>query len=158
MQKPYSHLDSAWPAPLGRRLGALIYDGFLVTALWLAVSVAHLAFFRVVMGVEAGNVGIRAVEVWSLRFLLVGAVTLFFVYSWTHGGMTLGMQAWRLRVQRQDGCPISGSQALIRCLVAWPSLLMLGLGYWWAGVDGERRSWPDMVSGTQTVVLPPRHQ
>lgn len=35
--------------------------------------------------------------------MLVFFVTLFFVFSWSRGGMTLGMQAWRLRVQTADG-------------------------------------------------------
>lgn len=68
--------------------------------------------------------------------------------------MTLGMQAWRLRVQTLEGCPLTVKQSLIRCAVAWLSLLALGLGYLWVLFDKQRRSWPDIASNTQTVVLP----
>jgi uncharacterized RDD family membrane protein YckC len=150
----FTQLDSVWPAGLGRRLGAMLYDGFLVTAILIAVTVAHMVFFRYVLGQRPEEIGTTAGDIWSLRLLLVFFVTLFFVFSWTRGGMTLGMQAWRLRVQTVDGCSLSVKQCLIRCAVAWFSLLAFGLGYLWVLFDSERRSWPDTASNTQTVVLP----
>ncbi|MGY2461005.1 RDD family protein [Vreelandella sulfidaeris] len=150
----FTQLDSVWPAGLGRRLGAMLYDGFLVTAIWIAVTVAHMVFFRYVLGQQPEEVGTTSGDIWSLRLMLVFFVTLFFVFSWTRGGMTLGMQAWRLRVQTVDGYSLSVKQCLIRCGVAWLSLLAFGLGYWWVLFDPERRSWPDIASNTQTVVLP----
>lgn len=150
----FTQLDSVWPAGLGRRLGAMLYDGFLVTAIWIAVTVVHMVFFRYVLGQQPEEIGTTASDIWSLRLLLVVFVTLFFVFSWRRGGMTLGMQAWRLRVQTLDGCSLSLKQALIRCAVAWLSLLAFGLGYLWVVVDSERRSWSDIASNTQTVVLP----
>lgn len=150
----FTQLDSVWPAGLGRRLGAMLYDGFLVAAIWIAVTVAHLAFFRFVLGQQAEEIGTTAFDIWSLRVILLFFVTLFFVFSWSRGGMTLGMQAWRLRVQTLDGYSLNLKQCLIRCAVAWLSLLAFGLGYWWVLFDKERRSWPDIVSNTQTVVMP----
>ncbi|BCB06686.1 MULTISPECIES: RDD family protein [Halomonadaceae] len=132
----------------------MLYDGFLVTAIWLAVTVAHLAFFRFILGQQADEIGTTPFDIWSLRLMLLFFVTLFFVYSWRRGGMTLGMQAWRLRVQTTDGYAISLKQSLIRCMVAWLSLAAFGIGYWWVLFDRQRRSWPDIASNTQTVVLP----
>ncbi|TVP45273.1 MAG: RDD family protein [Halomonas sp.] len=150
----FTQLDSVWPAGLGRRLGAMLYDGFLVMAIWIAVTVAHLVFFRVVLGQQAEDIGTTAFDIWSLRIMLLFFVSLFFIFSWSRGGMTLGMQAWRLRVQTLDGYSLNWQQGLIRCATAWLSLLALGLGYVWVLFDAERRSWPDIVSKTQTVVLP----
>ena len=150
----FTQLDSVWPAGLGRRLGAMLYDGFLVTAIWIAVTVVHMVFYRYVLGQQPEEIGTTAADVWSLRLLLLFFVTLFFVFSWRRGGMTLGMQAWRLRVQTLEGCPLTVKQSLIRCAVAWLSLLTLGLGYLWVLFDKQRRSWPDIASNTQTVVLP----
>lgn len=150
----FTQLDSVWPAGLSRRLGAMLYDGFLVTAIWLAVTVAHLAFFRFVLGQQADEIGTTQFDIWSLRLMLLFFVTLFFVYSWRRGGMTLGMQAWRLRVQTTDGHAITLKQSLIRCVTAWLSLAAFGIGYWWVLFDRQRRSWPDIASNTQTVVLP----
>ncbi|MGS2742726.1 RDD family protein [Halomonas sp. LS-001] len=153
-QRRFDQLDSVWPAPLARRLGAMLYDGFLVIAIWIAVTVAHVALFRFVVGQGAEEVGTSFLSVITLRLLLVLSAMVFFAYSWTRGGMTLGMQAWRLRVQTLEGTSISWRQSVVRCLVAWVSLAVFGLGYWWVLFDGERRSWPDIVSGTRTVVLP----
>ncbi|MBR9925132.1 MAG: RDD family protein [Gammaproteobacteria bacterium] len=154
LPRRFTQLDSVWPAGLSRRLGAMLYDGFLVTAIWLAVTVAHLAFFRFILGQQADEIGTTPFDIWSLRLMLLFFVTLFFVYSWRRGGMTLGMQAWRLRVQTTDGYAISLKQSLIRCVVAWLSLAAFGIGYWWVLFDRQRRSWPDIASNTQTVVLP----
>lgn len=154
MQRRFDQLDSVWPAGLGRRLGAMIYDGFLVAAIWIGVAVVHIAVQRFVLGQGAEDVGAGAGAVWTLRIMLVLSAMAFFSYSWTRGGMTLGMQAWRLRVQTQDGYVITGQQSVVRCFVAWVSLAAFGLGYWWVLFDRERRSWPDIVSGTRTVVLP----
>lgn len=153
-KRRFTQLDSVWPAPLARRLGALIYDGFLLAAIWIAVVVAHVAFFRLVVGLGAEEIGTSSVEVWTLRLLLVCSAVVFFAFSWMRGGMTLGMQSWRLRVETVDGYSITLRQSVVRCLVAWVSLAALGLGYWWVLFDSERRSWPDLVSGTRTVVVP----
>lgn len=143
-------------AGLGRRLGALLYDGVLVLALWLIVTVIHLAFIRGVLSQPVDAVGSTPLAVWSLRLLLLISVTLFFSFFWFRGGMTLGMQAWRLRVQTQNGHPITLKQSLIRCATAWLSLAALGIGYGWVLIDKQRRSWPDIASNTYTVILPKR--
>jgi len=75
----FTQLDDVWPAGIGRRLGAMLYDGFLVMAIWIAVTVAHLAFFRFVLGQTAEEIGTTAVDIWSLRLMLLFFVTLFFV-------------------------------------------------------------------------------
>lgn len=154
MQRPFDHLDDAWPAGLGRRLGAMLYDGFLVAAIWLLVAVAHLAVFRFGLGVSAEAVGTGPLQRLTLQALLLASAFAFFTFCWTRGGMTLGMQAWRLRVQTPDGRPISFAQSLIRYAAAWVSLAALGLGYLWVLIDTERRSWGDIASGTRVVVLP----
>ncbi|MBZ5487091.1 RDD family protein [Halomonas aquamarina] len=144
----------AEPAGLARRLGALAYDGVLVLALWLIMATLHLALFQLVVSPPVQTVGASAMFVWSLRLLLLAATTLFFCFFWRRAGMTLGMQAWRLRVQSVEGKRPSTRQCLIRCTVAWISLMALGLGYWWVIIDRHHRSWPDIASDTRTVVLP----
>lgn len=153
-KRRFSQSANIRPAGLPSRLGAMLYDGLLVTAIWIAVTVAHLAFFRFVLGQQAKDIGILGVDIWSLRVLLVLITTLFFVFFWQRGGMTLGMQAWQLRVQTLDGGTLSLKQSLVRCLTAWLSLAALGIGYWWVLFDEQCRSWPDIASSTQTVKLP----
>jgi uncharacterized RDD family membrane protein YckC len=77
-----------------RRLGALLYDGFLLVAFWL------LATFCLVLakghGLVAPGTGTVAKAPYWL-FLLVIAWA-FFSWFWSHGGQTLGMRAWKLQL------------------------------------------------------------
>lgn len=149
-------MDSGVSASLGRRLAALVYDGVLVLAIWLCATILHLVVVRLMLGQPVSVVGHSVWAVWSLRALLLIAVTCFFCFFWRRAGMTLGMQAWRLRVQTPQGNAISLKQSLIRCATAWLSLAALGCGYWWVAFDKQRRSWPDIASNTRTIVLPKR--
>ena len=154
MQRRFEQLDDVWPAGLGRRLGAMLYDGLLVLAIWILITVLHVTFVRQVLGLGAEEVGAGVMQRFSLQLLLVTGAFLFFAFSWMRGGMTLGMQAWRLRVQTRSGNAITLRQSLLRYLVAWLSLAAFGLGYLWVLFDTERRSWPDIASDTRVVVLP----
>lgn len=154
MSRRFTQLDEVWPAGLARRLGAMLYDSLLLLAIWIAITTLHVAVVRNWFGVSPEEVGSGVWQVMSLRLLLVLAAFGFMAFFWRRGGMTLGMQAWRLRVQTHDGAPISLRQALIRFAVGAISLVPLGMGLWWVLLDGQRRSWSDIASGSQVVVLP----
>ena len=85
-----------------------------------------------------------------LLFVLFG----FFAKFWTHGGQTLGMQVWGVRVQNADGTAISLWQALLRFVVSIASWLCLGLGFFWALIDKRQRGWHDIYSESQLVRVP----
>jgi uncharacterized RDD family membrane protein YckC len=154
MQRRFGQLDDVWPAGLGRRLGAMLYDALLVAAIWILVASLHLLFLRHGLGIPAERIGVDPAQVASLRLLLLASGFAFFAFFWVRGGTTLGMQAWRLRVQTRDGHSITLWQSLLRYLMAGVSLALFGLGYLWVLFDAERRSWGDIVSGTRVVVLP----
>ena len=79
---------------------------------------------------------------------------LFYAWFWMHGGQTLGMRAWRLRVQRFDGSPLTLWQVLLRFLAAIPAWALLGLGYLWMLVDKDRLALHDRFSESMIVRLP----
>ncbi len=132
------------PAGLLRRLGAMCYDGLLIVALWLVTTGLVVAI--------NGSAPVSGAWFQSLLFLEACA---FFLYFWQHNQATLGMQAWRLRLQLPSGARISLRQGGIRCLVGALSWLAFGLGFLWILIDPSRRSWTDLASGTQVVVVPP---
>jgi uncharacterized RDD family membrane protein YckC len=134
--------DAPARAGLPRRLAAAFYDAFLLFALWFAAAAAMLPL----TGGEAVGPGNPLFT--SYLFLVA---FLFFGWFWTHGGQTLGMRAWRLRVQRRDGGPLTWSHALLRFLVAIPSWLLLGAGFLWALVDRDGQTWHDRYSETVVV-------
>src|SRR5262245_55644052 len=88
--------QSPEPAALLRRLAALAYDALLLFALLLV-------FTTLVLIVR----GQRAIPPGTLWFdaSLVAVALVFCAGFWTHGGQTLGMRAWRIRVVAANGGP-----------------------------------------------------
>lgn len=130
-------------ALIGWRLLALLYDLFPVAGLWFLVA----ALFVVAHGdaVTGGALG------W-LEFAALWAVTgAYAIASWRRGGQTLGMRPWRLRVVTSDGGPPSVRALLVRYAVGTVSLLLGGLGFWWAWVDRTGLAWHDRASATRMV-------
>ncbi len=133
------------PATLLRRLGAMFYDSLLLFALLMLASAAALA-------VTQGNLHMHS-PVFRVWLFLVSF--LFYAFFWVHGGQTLGMRAWKIRVQRlDDGRPITWLQAFLRFLVAIPSWLLLGLGFLWMLFDKQKLTWHDRFSESAVVRLP----
>lgn len=79
----------------------------------------------------------------------------FHIWFWTHGGQTLGMRAWRIKIFSTDGQSVSFRQALVRYLVAILSLTILGLGFLWVLFDPQKRAWHDLASRTRLVLVDP---
>lgn len=145
MSLPVGREGHARPSGLLRRLAAICYDTLLLAALlWVFTLVVVLLRGEAV-----------APGTWWFGPSLAAIAMVFFGWFWTHGGQTLGMRAWRLRVERADGTPLRWRDALTRWLAAWLSLLPAGLGYWWSLADAERRCWHDRLSGTRLVHEPP---
>lgn len=143
-------------APLWRRIAAMLYDSFLVFAIWIIVGFIVLY----ALGVNsAQNSSGELAQLTTLQNNILFAsmllsAFLFFGFFWTHSGQTLGMQAWRIKVQNPDGSAISWRQALLRCCTAPLSLLVLGLGYLCMLVDPFKRTLPDRLSHSQVVSVP----
>jgi uncharacterized RDD family membrane protein YckC len=68
----------------------------------------------------------HALEIWL--FVVLG---LYFVWFWTHGGQTLAMKTWRIRLVAKDGSAPATGRALTRFLLCWLWLLP-GLALAWA--------------------------
>lgn len=90
------------------------------------------------------------------RLLLLALIFGFYGWCWTRGGQTLGMTAWRVRVQRVDGTALRWSDALKRWAAAFVSFGALGLGYFWIWFDRDHLAWHDRWTRTRVVVLPKR--
>lgn len=127
-----------------RRLAAMFYDALLLVAILLiAVALALL--------LSSGTFTYHNPFFRTLMFLLC---FIFYTWFWLHGGQTLGMSTWRMRVQRRDGGPITLWQAVLRFMLAIPCLALGGLGFFWMLLDRDRQTLYDRLSHTVMVVLP----
>ena len=145
MTAPEKNLSPA----LVRRLAAMLYDLLLVVAL---VAVVNALALGVVVWVTAGEQ--QVLNAHLVQFLTALSVAGFFSMFWLHGGQTLGMQAWRIKLVDFQGGPPTPGKSLLRCLGALLSVACLGLGYLWCLVDRNNRYWHDYLSGTELILLP----
>ncbi len=127
---------------LARRAGAALYDGFLLAALWLVATLPVLG--------ARGGAAVPPGTVWFELYLL-GVAFLFHGWFWTHGGQTLGLRTWRLRVVRDDGRPLGWADAARRFAAALAALAPAGLGWLWMLADPQGRAWHDRFSRTRVV-------
>lgn len=143
-------------AGLGRRMAAIFYDSILCIAIALVIGLIY-------KGVQIGIYGFDQFKALSdsnsfsratLYSCVLFAEFAFFAKFWMHSGQTLGMQVWRIRVQNNDGSSINLWQALLRFITALASWLCLGLGFWWALWDKQKRTWHDQYSESVIVSLP----
>lgn len=110
------------PAPLWRRLAAAVYDGLLLLGLWLAASLLEVIGGEQLLGL--------ARQTFWMQLYFFGVGLAFFGWFWVHGGQTLGMYAWKLRVRRLDGLPLRWPVAAVRfsaMLATWGAVLMPAL-------------------------------
>lgn len=131
-------------AGVARRLAAGCYDALLVGALWMAATLVIIA----ARGGDPVPAGTPAYQL-----LLLALASAYFVVSWTRGGQTLGMRAWRLRVESRTGEPVTVLTAARRLAGGLVTLASAGLGLFWLWVDRDELTWHDRLGGTRVVVL-----
>ena len=100
------------PVGLRLRLAALVYEATLLFGVVFGAS-------YVLIAATGWTYPLPAARRWTLQAVVFIVVGLYFVYCWTHGGQTLALKAWRLRVARADGSPVRLGQAIVRYLLAW---------------------------------------
>lgn len=149
---------------LKRRLAAFVYEGVLLFGVLMVAGFVFAGLSRMWQG--QGTVGLQL-----FLFLVLG---LYFAWFWSHGGQTVAMKAWHIRLLDAHGRPVTLARALVRHVLAWlwfaPALLAAHLsglksggslfGIVAAGVvayaalsrlNPQRQFWHDVVCGTRLV-------
>jgi uncharacterized RDD family membrane protein YckC len=133
---------------LARRLAALLYDLILLFGMLLLAATLVIIPASALTGAEIRLDGWLRV-LFQIYLILVGYG--FFGYFWVHGGQTLGMRAWRLRLLRDDGQALSPADAGRRLL--WSTLVPAPLGLLWVPFDKQRLAPHDRLSHSRPVML-----
>ncbi|MCK9381716.1 MAG: RDD family protein [Sulfuritalea sp.] len=127
-----------------RRIASMAYESLLLLGvLSLTFMLPHLA-----MGMGLGLVAPGWVLI-SHVFVVLGA---YFIWYWHHGGQTLAMQTWKIRLSTPNGAQPSLARLGLRYLLAWPSIIYLGAGVFWALFDRDRQFLHDRLAGTRLVL------
>lgn len=156
MQTSESKKTTAGPV---KRLAAMVYDGLLLFGvLFTATLIPSLLLDSSPAKKLENNDVVHELSplMTGLPFqlYLLAVTALFFCWFWRSTGQTLGMQAWRLKIEDSEGNKPSIAQCLVRLLTANISLLCFGAGYWWIWFDKEGLSWHDRWSNTRIIVVP----
>ncbi|PSW15074.1 RDD family protein [Photobacterium sanctipauli] len=143
---------------LFRRLAAWLYDGLVVAAVLMLAGGVAMGIAAILMSIGAIDItGYEDVSAYMtqhpvagpiytgyLAFVIIG----FFAYFWCKAGQTLGMRAWKLRIQNKDGSNIRFTQAIIRlCTSAF------GLGNLIAPFSHTKQSFQDIMAECEMVQL-----
>lgn len=121
-----------------RRSASFLYDCLLLIALFFIITAIAIAF----------NHG-EAIQSAAYYLALYVVGFLFFDWFWRHGGQTLGMSAWRIKVEGMQQETISFSQSLIRYL-AGTLLFVFTLLYMLLNPD--REALHDKLSKTKIIL------
>ena len=115
-----------------RRMASWMYDFLTAVAVYMVAGAISFGLFTLCYKYGLVNMGSHEhlIEVQRSSLLYtaliygwnLGWVAFFFVWFWNKSGQTIGMRAWRLRVQNTDGTRISKITGLKRLLFTFGGL------------------------------------
>lgn len=123
----------------------MAYDGLLLIAI---LFVTTFLYTYLIGGIATP--GARYI-LQGLLWLVIG---VYFVWYWTHGGQTLAMQTWRIRLADYEGGEVRLNQAVLRYIAATAGILFFGAGLIWALLDREGLFLHDRLVGTRLTLQP----
>ena len=127
---------------LKRRLLSMTYEAMLLFAV---VFIADYLFDTLTQSRQALMLR-NARQAW-----LYAVLGVYFIWFWMHGGQTLAMKTWRIRLVGPNGSSLAIGRAVARYLLLWifvlPTLAILAA----LGVGG----WIAVIALGLALVLPP---
>jgi len=169
-------------APFFKLLGCWLYDFMLLCAVWLLAAIIYIIPAQIFAQVDAtqkdnlSTTEFSGPVFYSYLFLVTW---FFFAWFWTHGGQTLGLRSWSLRLQTEEGYSLNWTQTLLRFLIAgapWIfslfiyekissnqllappyqyGVFIIGfIGLLWILIDPKKRSLQDIFSHSRIVTIP----
>ncbi len=142
MKDSPSTVSKPAPVSLLRRLGAIFYDSIVL------FCIVFLAWQPVPL-IPDDNWPEFLSQIIRVFYLLL-ICYLFFGWFWTHGGQTLGMRAWRIKLVDMDsGQSVDWRQSLIRFAIALISWGIAGLGFLASLIHSRKHTWHDRASNSE---------
>ncbi len=125
-----------------RRLVCMLYEGLVV------FSILLVGFLLPQIVLSGFGYSMLPRMLWLHVLVLL---MIYFVWCWLNGGQTLPMKTWKLRVVNADGTRLRPTQAILRYLAACPSIVLFGVGIFWAVFDNDKQFLHDRIAGTQII-------
>ncbi len=148
-----------------RRLACMVYESLVLFAVLFITAYLYSSLTQQRHALQGK---------WGLQAFLFVILGIYFSWFWSHGGQTVAMRAWDIRLVDPFGQPPTAARALCRYLASWcwllPALigahllglsdlpLMLGMvvlgvvGYAWsARLHPQQQFWHDALCDTRLV-------
>ncbi len=152
----------ATPAPVGRRLGALLADALMLGVVDVVIALGVLAAGKApplpedtgfldafAMRVSGAPKLVAAIAILSIG--VAAAYATLFAVAWS--GRTIGRRLFGLNLVDRRGAPPSPVRALVRALLAVFSFALGGMGFWWWLFDRRSQTLHDRICSTFVVRL-----
>jgi uncharacterized RDD family membrane protein YckC len=124
--------------PLPRRLACFLYEGVLLFGVVMIAGYLYSSLTQQRHALQ-GQHGLQA-----FLFVILG---IYFIWFWSHGGQTVAMKTWHIRLVAADGAPVGEWRAAARYLLSWlwfmPALVIAHF----AGLQGLTALFGAMVAG-----------
>lgn len=134
-------------ASFWRRLLSMVYDGLVL------ICLVFIAWQPVPLIPDDSWPSWLSQLVRMIYLILI--IFGFLGWFWTHGGQTVGMRAWKIRVIADQDAPgdlrVTWVKAAKRFGFSILSWLPLGLGFLWSLFNADHKAWHDSFSGTRLV-------
>lgn len=158
-EQPQVPTEPSTRAGFMRRLAAMIYDALVATAVGMCAAMALIVVLVVSLKngwldlqgyTEPNELLGESIMYKTIIQIWVGLwVAGFFLWFWKHGGQTLGMRAWRLRIFSTNDAPVTWSRLLLRLIAS-----LGGLGTLLVLFDVKnKQSFQDRVAQTEVLKL-----
>ncbi len=122
-----------------RHLAIILYDALLLVALLFLATALVLPY-------NEGEAFTSTQYIFPFYLLFISFI--FYGWFWTHGGQTLGMKAWKVKLLTFNYQPITWSHAFKRFSIAIISWCCFGLGFFWQLINKQKYTWHDRYSRT----------
>ncbi|MCC8995810.1 MAG: RDD family protein [Nitrosomonas sp.] len=129
---------------LWQRLLCLLYDFLLLFAVIFMASLVFVPLFSSIDPLYFKP---------FYQFYLLTIMGVYFIWFWTHGGQTLAMQTWKLRIVDSKGQSITKKQAITRYLLALVLYPFFFITLIWMFFDRDRQFLHDRIAGTKVIKL-----
>jgi uncharacterized RDD family membrane protein YckC len=153
---------------LVRRMACFLYEGVLLFGVLMIAGYLYSSLSQQRHALLGRS---------GLQIFLFVVLGIYFTWFWSHGGQTVAMKAWNIRLVDRAGAPVGEWRAFLRYLASWlwflPALATLALadvrtlgsiaGVTLAGIAAyaglallhpQRQFWHDAACGTRLVGVP----
>jgi uncharacterized RDD family membrane protein YckC len=115
------------------------------------VIVISLLMLATLLAMLAGFGGRTAMKDPAYTIYLLSIWFFYLAWCWHKGGMTVGMRAWRVKIEDESGNRPGWGKSTIRFLASLLSAAAVGIGFAWSLFDSRKRTWHDILSGSRLI-------